>query len=97
MSLALHGRSRPAVQTALSAPTPPAPRPRPSAPAAAAPLRVFIYAGLKTHAVGQHDYPQFLADWSKILTERGAYVTGGLQFPVGARPRERRRHGHLQG
>jgi type 1 glutamine amidotransferase len=31
--------------------------------------------------VGQHDYPQFLADWSKILTERGAYVTGGLQFP----------------
>ena len=48
---------------------------------AAAPLRVHIYAGLKTHAVGQHDYPQFLADWSKILTERGAYVTGGLQFP----------------
>ena len=47
----------------------------------AAPVRVLIYAGLKTHAVGQHDYPQFLADWSKILTERGAYVTGGLQFP----------------
>ena len=38
-----------------------------------APLRVLIYAGLKTHAPGQHDYPQFLADWSKILTERGAY------------------------
>jgi len=46
-----------------------------------APLRVHIYAGLKTHAEGQHDYPQFLADWSKILTARGAYVTGGLQFP----------------
>ncbi len=45
-------------------------------------LRVLIYAGLKTHAAGQHDYPQFLADWSKILTERGAYVTGGLQFPA---------------
>jgi type 1 glutamine amidotransferase len=44
-------------------------------------LRVFIYAGIKTHAVGQHDYPQFLADWSKILDERNAYVTGGLQFP----------------
>ena len=43
--------------------------------------RVFIYAGLKTHAVGQHDYPQFLADWSKILTERGAIVSGALQFP----------------
>jgi type 1 glutamine amidotransferase len=49
---------------------------------AAAPLRVFIYAGLKTHGPGQHDYPQFLADWSKILMERGAYVTGGLQFPA---------------
>ena len=46
-----------------------------------APLRVYIYAGMKTHAAGQHDYPQFLADWSKILMERGAYVTGGLQFP----------------
>ena len=44
-------------------------------------VRVHIYAGIKTHAVGQHDYPQFLADWSKILTDRGAYVTGGLQFP----------------
>jgi type 1 glutamine amidotransferase len=53
-----------------------------SVAATAAPLRVFIYAGLKTHAVGQHDYPQFLADWSKILTDRGAYVTGGLQFPA---------------
>ena len=52
-----------------------------AAPLAAAPLRVLIYAGLKTHGPGQHDYPQFLADWSKILTERGAYVTGGLQFP----------------
>ncbi len=49
---------------------------------AGAPLRVLIYAGLKTHAPGQHDYPQFLADWSKILTERGAYVTGGLQSPA---------------
>jgi type 1 glutamine amidotransferase len=52
-----------------------------SVAATAAPLRVLIYAGLKTHAAGQHDYPQFLADWSKILTDRGAYVTGGLQFP----------------
>ena len=64
---------QPAAQGAPAA----APAPLP----AAAPLRVLIYAGLKTHAVGQHDYPQFLADWSKILTERGAYVTGGLQFP----------------
>ena len=45
------------------------------------PLRVYIHAGLKTHAEGQHDYPQFLADWSKLLTNRGAVVDGGLHFP----------------
>ncbi len=46
------------------------------------PVRVYIRAGLKTHGVGQHDYPQFLADWSKILTERGAVVDGSLHFPT---------------
>jgi type 1 glutamine amidotransferase len=49
--------------------------------AAGPPLRVYIHAGLKTHAEGQHDYPQFLADWSKLLTNRGALVDGGLHFP----------------
>ena len=49
---------------------------------APAPLRVYIRAGLKTHAPGQHDYPQFLADWSKILTERGARVDGSLHAPL---------------
>jgi type 1 glutamine amidotransferase len=47
-------------------------------------LRVYIRAGLKTHGPGQHDYPQFLADWSKVLTERGAYVDGSLHFPTAA-------------
>ena len=70
-----------AQQPAPPQPAQGAPAAPPAAVPAAAPLRVLIYAGLKTHAVGQHDYPQFLADWSKILTERGAYVTGGLQFP----------------
>ena len=71
------------------APATPAPQgqaiPAPQGQAAAAPqgppLRVFIHAGLKTHAEGQHDYPQFLADWSKLLTNRGAVVDGGLHFP----------------
>ena len=49
-----------------------------------APLRVYIRAGLKTHAPGQHDYPQYLADWSKVLTERGAIVDGSLHFPTPA-------------
>jgi type 1 glutamine amidotransferase len=48
------------------------------------PIRVYLRAGLKTHGPGQHDYPQFLADWSKILTERGAIVDGSLHFPTAA-------------
>jgi type 1 glutamine amidotransferase len=42
---------------------------------------IYIRAGLKTHGPGQHDYPQFLADWSKVLTERNASVDGSLHFP----------------
>lgn len=45
-------------------------------------MRVFLWTGLKTHAAGQHDYPQFLADWSKLLTERGAVVNGALHAPA---------------
>src|SRR5213593_518567 len=45
---------------------------------------VYIRAGLKSHGPGQHDYPQFLADWSKILTERNAVVDGSLHFPTPA-------------
>ena len=41
-------------------------------------MRIYIWAGLKSHYAGQHDYPQFLADWSKILTEHGAVVDGAL-------------------
>lgn len=44
-------------------------------------MRVYIYAGLKSHFQGQHDYPQFLADWSKILTEHGAVVDGSFHAP----------------
>ena len=44
-------------------------------------LHVYIRAGLKSHGPGLHDYPQFLADWSKILTAHGAVVDGSLHFP----------------
>ncbi len=47
-------------------------------------VRVFLWAGLKTHGPGQHDYPQFLADWSKLLTDRGAIVDGSLHAPSAA-------------
>ena len=44
-------------------------------------MHVYIWAGLKSHLLGQHDYPQFLADWSKVLTEHGAVVDGALACP----------------
>jgi type 1 glutamine amidotransferase len=45
-------------------------------------MRIYIRAGLKTHGPGKHDYPQFLADWSKVLTEHGAIVDGSLHAPT---------------
>ncbi len=47
-------------------------------------MHIYLWAGLKSHGAGQHDYPQFLADWSKILTEHGAVVDGSLHPPTGA-------------
>jgi type 1 glutamine amidotransferase len=47
-------------------------------------MHVYIWAGLKSHGPGLHDYPQFLADWSKVLTEHGAVVAGALQAPSAA-------------
>ena len=44
-------------------------------------MHIYIWAGLKTHPPGRHDYPQFLADWSKLLTEHGAVVDGALHAP----------------
>jgi type 1 glutamine amidotransferase len=47
-------------------------------------MHIYIWGGLKSHSAGQHDYPQFLADWSKILTEHGAVVNGALHPPGSA-------------
>ncbi len=47
-------------------------------------MHIYLWDGLKSHQVGQHDYPQFLADWSKLLTERGAVVDGSLHAPSAA-------------
>ena len=71
--------------TSVMAQQPPPPRPRPPRRRLRRRRRFgcIIQAGLKTHAEGQHDYPQFLADWSKLLTNRGALVDGAPAFPVG--------------
>jgi len=45
-------------------------------------LQVYLRAGLKTHGPGLHDYPQFLADWSRFLTDHGAVVSGSLHAPL---------------
>ncbi len=47
-------------------------------------MHIYLWGGLKSHGEGQHDYPQFLADWSKLLTERGAVVDGALHSPRAA-------------
>jgi len=59
----------------------PAPRPQGQNPNG---MHVYIWGGLKSHTPGLHDYPQFLADWSKILTEHGAVVDGALHTPTAA-------------
>src|SRR5215468_10646453 len=46
------------------------------------PLRIFIRASPKTHGPGEHDYPQFLLDWKKLLKQRGAVVNGALTSPT---------------
>jgi type 1 glutamine amidotransferase len=47
-------------------------------------MHIYIWGGLKSHGEGQHDYPQFLADWSKVLTQHGAVVDGALHAPTSA-------------
>jgi type 1 glutamine amidotransferase len=47
-------------------------------------MHIYLWGGLKSHGEGQHDYPQLLADWSKVLTEHGAMVDGGYHAPTAA-------------
>ncbi len=47
-------------------------------------MHIFLWGGLKSHGPGQHDYPQYMADWSKLLTEKGAFVDGGFHVPTAA-------------
>ena len=50
------------------------------------PLRIFIRSSEKTHGAadnGSHDYPAFRTAWTKLLSERGARVSGGERFPSG--------------
>ena len=51
------------------------------------PLRIFIRSSDKTHGAadnGSHDYPSFRTAWTKLLSDRGAIVSGGERFPTAA-------------
>jgi type 1 glutamine amidotransferase len=45
-------------------------------------MHIYLWSGLKSHGEGQHDYPQLLADFSKMLTDHGAVVEGGFHPPT---------------
>jgi type 1 glutamine amidotransferase len=47
-------------------------------------MHIYLWGGLKSHGEGQHDYPQWLADWSKLLTKHGAMVDGAFHPPSAA-------------
>jgi type 1 glutamine amidotransferase len=47
-------------------------------------MHIYMWGGLKSHLEGQHDYPQWLADWSKLLTAHGAMVDGAFHPPSAA-------------
>ncbi len=47
-------------------------------------MHIYMWSGLKSHGVGQHDYPHFLADWSEVLTDHGAVVDGAFHPPTAA-------------
>jgi type 1 glutamine amidotransferase len=49
------------------------------------PLRIFIRSSEKTHGAadnGSHDYPAFRSAWTRLLSDRGAIVSGGERFPT---------------
>src|SRR5687767_1294214 len=48
----------------------------------AAPLRVFIRAGKSNRGEQVHAHPRFLAEWQKLLTDRGIQTSGGLDWPT---------------
>ncbi len=49
-----------------------------------APLRVFLRGGVKTHGENEHEHERWIGAWKKLLTERGAKVDGGMDFPTAA-------------
>ncbi|NBV21275.1 MAG: hypothetical protein EBS05_05055 [Proteobacteria bacterium] len=51
---------------------------------AAEPLRVFIRANASNRGQEVHAHPRFLGEWTKLLTERGMKVDGGLELPTAA-------------
>ena len=58
-------------------------------------MHIYIWVGLKSHAVGLHDYPQFLADWSELLDRTRGRRRRISPWAQRCRPGEGRRGRHL--
>jgi putative membrane-bound dehydrogenase-like protein len=52
--------------------------------ATAQPLRVFIRGGQENRGNDVHAHPRFMADWKKLLTDRGMRAEGALDWPSAA-------------
>ncbi|MCE9594313.1 MAG: ThuA domain-containing protein [Planctomycetes bacterium] len=53
-------------------------------PAAAAPLRIFLRGGAKTHGPNEHEHTLWIREWTRLLGQRGATVSGATRFPTPA-------------
>jgi type 1 glutamine amidotransferase len=51
-------------------------------PAAAAPLRIFLRGGPKTHGPNEHEHTLWIQEWTRLLNQRGAKVSGAPRFPT---------------
>ncbi len=49
-------------------------------------MQIFIRSSNKTHGLanGLHDYPEFLARWTKLLADHGAAAIGAERSPTTA-------------
>lgn len=63
---------------------PPTPSEQPESPESAAPLRLVLVASQQDHGAGQHDYPAWQTNWSRLLArpERGVVVETAWEWPT---------------
>ncbi|MBI5433070.1 MAG: ThuA domain-containing protein [Planctomycetes bacterium] len=48
------------------------------------PLRIFLRGGPKTHGPSEHEHTLWIQEWTRLLSQRGAKVSGAPRFPTPA-------------